>query len=83
MSSSGVQRRKSPLCPRNNLSPTEMQRSIFNISMAYESDTRATQHITTSSNYRNYIHILSPTECARRVFNTGNGRYFREIILVT
>ena len=68
---------------RNNLSPADMQRSIFNTRMACESDTRSTQHVTTSSNYRNYIHILSPTESARRVFNTGNGRYFREIILVT
>ena len=47
--------------------------------MAYESDTRSTQHITTSSNYRNYIQILSPTESARRVFNAGNRRYVREI----
>ena len=52
---------------------------IFNHSTAYESDTRPTQHITTSNNYLNYIHILSPTESARRVFNAGNRRYVREI----
>ena len=40
--------------------------------MAYESDIRSAQHITTSNNYLNYIHILSPTESARRVFNAGN-----------
>jgi len=60
-----------------------MQRSIFYTSMAYESDIRPTQHITTSNNYLNYIYILSPTECARRVFNAENRRYFREIIFLT
>jgi len=56
---------------------------IFNHSTADESDTRPTQHITTGNNYRNYIDILSPTESARREFNTGNRGYFREIIFVT